>query len=64
MGAALWLWLSRGQALAIWVQALGGLLIGTLVYGLVSWRLRVPELAEMGVALRRRLTRAESEEVS
>lgn len=56
MSAAIWLW-SVAQAPA-WLIALGGVAIGGLVYLVIIWALRVPELAMLMAGLTRRLRHA------
>ena len=55
MGAALWGWLKLTQGASVWWIALGGMLIGLLVYGLALVVLRVPELSKLTHTLQRRL---------
>jgi putative peptidoglycan lipid II flippase len=57
MSAAVWLWLGAAQAPA-WILALGGVAIGTLVYFLVIWALKVPELSILLAGVTRRLKHA------
>lgn len=44
MSLALWGWLSLTATLSVWIVALGGVVIGVLVYVLGLYILRVPEL--------------------
>ena len=44
MSAALWGWINMAGNLSSWITALGGIAIGILVYGIVLFLLRTPEL--------------------
>lgn len=57
MCAAIWLW-SAAQGPA-WLIGLGGVAIGALVYFVIIWALRVPELAMLMASLTRRLRHAD-----
>jgi putative peptidoglycan lipid II flippase len=56
MGAAIWV--GSGISMPIWLLALGGVGLGALVYFLVIWLLRVPELDTILAGVSRRLRRA------
>ncbi|HTP02700.1 MAG TPA: murein biosynthesis integral membrane protein MurJ [Anaerolineales bacterium] len=56
MWAAVWLWL--GAQAPSWVMALGGVAIGGLVYFVVIWALKVPELSMLLAGVTRRLKHA------
>jgi putative peptidoglycan lipid II flippase len=58
MGAAIWFWArTPGPA---WLLGLGGVVLGTLVYLVAIWALRVPELAAVVSGVARRLRHASS----
>jgi putative peptidoglycan lipid II flippase len=56
LGLLLWLTLTAGRSL--WLGALGGVAIGGIVFTLVVWLLKVPELKSLSEALLRRLKRS------
>ena len=58
MGAALWVWLVLTQGFSVWIVGLGGVFIGTLVYGGMMLILRVHEVQSLLKIIRRRLGRA------
>jgi putative peptidoglycan lipid II flippase len=58
MAITLFGWLSLTSARAVWLQALGGILIGGGVYILVMWLLKVPELFSLVASVRNRLFRS------
>ncbi len=66
MALALWGWLSLTSMLSIpgnlspWVTALGGMILGAAVYGLVLLALRVPEIKMVLRGISRRLQRKSS----
>ena len=55
MGMALTGWLVLGKNLPDWLSAAGGMLLGSMIYGLVLLALGVPEVRALLQALRRRL---------
>lgn len=57
MLAALWGWLSFASGQPLWLQAVGGVAVGGLVYAAVAWLLRVPELAAVLAQVRARVSR-------
>jgi len=57
MGAALWLWLRHFGQSPFWLQAGAGILLGTTLYGLLVWLLKVPELKTLLQALKQRISR-------
>jgi putative peptidoglycan lipid II flippase len=57
MGLALFGWLQFTSGWRIWLSALGGVAAGSLVYALVMWALRVPELSFVVSRIKRRLIR-------
>jgi putative peptidoglycan lipid II flippase len=54
MGVVVWSWLGLTRSQPAWLVGLGGVLIGSLVYGLVILLLRVPEMLSIIALLRRR----------
>ncbi|MGE5073009.1 MAG: lipid II flippase MurJ, partial [Anaerolineae bacterium] len=56
MGAAIWL--CSAVAMPAWVLALGGVALGAVVYFLVIWLMRVPELGSVLAGVSRRLKHA------
>ena len=56
MSLGLSLWLAWSAARPVWLVALGGILIGGLLYGAVLLALRVPEVQYAAELLRQRLT--------
>ncbi len=48
-------WLHYGSGYSVWIVAPVGILAGGMVYVLIMWALRVPELGELVSAIRRRL---------
>jgi putative peptidoglycan lipid II flippase len=57
MGIGLWLWIQATGSLTRWIVALGGVMIGALIYGVGVMVLRVPELQILTNAVARRLLR-------
>jgi putative peptidoglycan lipid II flippase len=55
MGAAIWGWLASVGVQANWVIAIIGISLGLLFYGGTSWLLKIPELNELLISVRRRL---------
>jgi len=55
MSAIILGWLNLGSSYSIWIVAPVGILAGGMVYALVMWVLRVPELSELIHAIERRL---------
>ena len=60
MGGGLWLWLQATEGLTRWMVALGGVVIGGIIYGLGVILLRVPEIQILANAVARRLIRRAS----
>jgi putative peptidoglycan lipid II flippase len=58
MAAALVLWIKSLSVFSTAIQALGGILLGGLVYGIILLLLKVPELLSLKSALLRRFKRA------
>jgi putative peptidoglycan lipid II flippase len=56
MGLAIWIGLNSVGQSALWLQAVGGIVLGGGIYVLVAWLLRVPELSDLSEAMRQRLT--------
>ncbi len=56
MSAVIWLWLMRPAP--SWLVAIGGVALGSLVYFIVIWALKVPELATLIAGISRRLRHA------
>jgi putative peptidoglycan lipid II flippase len=57
MGIGLWLWLQATEGLARWIVALGGIVIGGIIYGIGVLLLRVPEIKVLKDAVARRFLR-------
>jgi putative peptidoglycan lipid II flippase len=57
MGLALWGWVHITDGFADWLVALGGVVIGALVYALASWLLGVSEVRRLTGGLAHRLGR-------
>jgi len=55
MLAALWGWLVYAAGQPLWLQAVGGILLGAAAYAASAWLLRVPELAQVLKQVRARL---------
>jgi putative peptidoglycan lipid II flippase len=55
MGISLWLWIQATGNLSRWMVALGGIVIGALIYGVGVLLLRVPEIQTIMNAITRRL---------
>jgi len=55
MGIGLWLWIQATGNLSRWTVALGGIVIGALIYGVGVLLLRVPEIQTIMNAIKRRL---------
>jgi putative peptidoglycan lipid II flippase len=55
MGIGLWLWIQAMGSLPRWVVALGGVVIGGIIYGVGVILLRVPEIQILMDAIARRL---------
>lgn len=60
MGFGLWLWLQTAGGLTSWVVALGGVVLGAIIYGVGVLLLRVPEIRGMINAILSRLLPAGS----
>jgi len=58
MGAGLWFWIQATGSLTRWIVALGGVLIGGIIYGVGVILLRVPEIRILTNAITRTLRRA------
>jgi putative peptidoglycan lipid II flippase len=61
MGAGVWLWTRAAGGLTDWVVALGGVMLGGLLYGAAVLLLRVPEIQALVNAIVRRLLPAGSQ---
>jgi putative peptidoglycan lipid II flippase len=57
MGIGLWFWIQATGSLTRWIVALGGVVIGGIIYGLAVILLRVPEIQILMNAIARRLLR-------
>jgi putative peptidoglycan lipid II flippase len=57
MGVGLWLWLQAVEGLNYWMVALGGVLLGGILYGTGVLVLRVPEVQVLTNAIVRRVLR-------
>ncbi len=57
MSLALFGWIRFTSNAGTWVAALGGAALGTVVYALAMWALRVPELSSVWQGIKRRLAR-------
>ena len=57
MGLSLWLWLQAADNLARWIVALGGVVLGGMIYGIGVILLRVPEVQTLMHAIGRRILR-------
>jgi integral membrane protein MviN len=57
MGIGLWLWIQATGGLARWIVALGGVVIGGIIYGVGVILLRIPEIQMLMNAITRRLLR-------
>jgi putative peptidoglycan lipid II flippase len=57
MGAGLWLWIQMTAGWSRWTVALGGVVLGGVLYGVIVLLLRVPELKALTRALSTRLGR-------
>lgn len=55
MGIGLWLWIQATGNLTSWIVALGGIMIGAVIYGVGVLLLRVPEIQMIRNAITRRL---------
>jgi len=55
MGIGLWFWIQATGSLTRWVVALGGVVIGGIIYGISVSLLRVPEVQMLMHAIARRL---------
>jgi putative peptidoglycan lipid II flippase len=55
MGIGLWAWIQATGNLTRWIVALGGIVIGALIYGVGVLLLRVPEIQTIMNAITRRL---------
>jgi putative peptidoglycan lipid II flippase len=55
MGIGLWLWIQATGHLTSWMVALGGIVIGAVIYGVGVLLLRVPEIQIILHAITRRL---------
>lgn len=58
MLGALWAWLGAADLQPVWLQALGGIVVGAAGYALTAWLLRVPELTWLSGRLLQRLRTA------
>jgi putative peptidoglycan lipid II flippase len=55
MGLVIWGWLAFAGAQANWAIAIIGISLGLFFYGGISWLLRIPELNELLISIRKRL---------
>jgi putative peptidoglycan lipid II flippase len=55
MGTGLWFWMQASGNLTNWIAALGGIMIGAVIYGVAVLLLRVPEIQMILNAITRRL---------
>lgn len=55
MGIGLWFWLQAAGSLSPWVVALGGVVLGGIIYGIGVLLLRVPEIQTLIHAITRRV---------
>jgi putative peptidoglycan lipid II flippase len=60
MGLGLWLWIQTAGGLPSWVVTVGGVILGTVIYGVAVLLLRVPEIRGIINAILRRLLPAGS----
>jgi putative peptidoglycan lipid II flippase len=58
MGIGLWLWLQATGSVTRWIVALGGVVMGGIIYGVSVILLQVPEIQILMSAIARRLRRA------
>lgn len=61
MGIGLWLWVQAAGSLTRWIVALGGVILGTVIYGTGVILLRVPEIQMLMNAITKRLYSAGSQ---
>jgi formate/nitrite transporter FocA (FNT family) len=55
MAVGLLIWMNVTSLTSVAIQAVGGILLGGLVYGFVLWVLKVPELTIIKTSIQRRL---------
>ncbi len=55
MSLALWAWLHFASGYSVWIVAPIGIIAGGIIYALMMFILRVPELKELTDAIQRRL---------
>ncbi|HEX9388954.1 MAG TPA: hypothetical protein VF918_21705, partial [Anaerolineales bacterium] len=60
MGIGLWFWIQSTGSLPRWIVALGGVVMGGIIYGLGVILLRVPEIQMLISSIKRRLLPAGS----
>jgi putative peptidoglycan lipid II flippase len=60
MGTSLWFWIQATGSLTRWMVALGGVVIGGIIYGVAVILLRVPEIQMLISSIKRRLLPAGS----
>ena len=60
MSLALWGWLTLTRGSSVWLVALGGVAVGSLVYGLMLVVLRVPETKMLYASIKKRLLKQPS----
>jgi putative peptidoglycan lipid II flippase len=57
MGLGLWFWLQVMASRATALTALGGVLLGGFLFGLIVWLIKVPEVQSLILAIQRRIIR-------
>jgi hypothetical protein len=55
MAVVLVIWMNATALTSLAIQAVGGILLGGLVYGFVLWMFKVPELTILKTSIQRRL---------
>jgi putative peptidoglycan lipid II flippase len=60
MGIGLWVWIQLAGELSHWLLALGGIVLGGIIYGIIVLLLRVPEVQTLIQAISRRVLRGAS----
>ncbi len=57
MGLAIWAWLAITDSQPAWIVAIGGIIVGGIVFGTMGVVLRVPEVTAFSRFLRRKISR-------
>lgn len=57
MGLVIYGWMEWSGISAVWLLVIGGIGLGLVFYGAITWLLRIPELSEVILSVRRRLLR-------